>query len=333
MSGIGVWGNVSLLPLDLVGHATAGDDIFYGDFLAQLGLNGLLLLKLGLPSHNDVDGLAGNDPLQGNRGNDTLRGSQGDDLLEGGDGNDSLLGGEDADTLYGGKGNDVLEGGAGADYLHGGPGVDTLIGGFGNDLYVVTNRNEVLVENPGEGRDTVRSGVLSWTLDDNFEDLILMGKAVRGTGNALDNRITGSKQDNLLFGRAGDDTLLGGYGDDTLVGGNGLDRLVGGEGADAFRITGPNSGRDFIMDFTSGVDVIEIMGSTFAGLTPGELAAERFAANAAGAATGPFAQLVYDTDDGRLFWDSNGTDPGGRTLIAVLQGAPTLTASDIVVIG
>lgn len=331
MSGIGVWGNVSLIPLDLVGHATAGDDIFYGDFIASIGLGGIPLLTLGLPSNNDVDGLAGNDTLQGNSGRDTLRGSQGDDLLDGGDGNDSLLGGQDADTLYGGNGNDVLEGGAGADHLHGGSGVDTLIGGFGNDRYVVSNRNDVLVENPGEGQDVVLA-TINWTLGDNIENLALFGNAVRGVGNALNNRITGNTQDNLLFGQAGDDTLLGGYGDDTLVGGGGLDRLVGGEGADAFRIVGPNSGRDVIADFTHGVDVIEIVGARFGGLAPGDLPAERFAANAAGAATGAFAQLVYDTDDGRLFWDSNGTDPGGRTLIAVLQGAPTLTASDIAVI-
>ena len=42
--------------------------------------------------------------------------------------------------------------------------------------------------------------------------------------------------------------------------------------------------------------------------------------------------LVYDTDDGRLFLDSNGQAAEGLTLIAVLQGAPQLDSDDFSIV-
>jgi hypothetical protein len=48
--------------------------------------------------------------------------------------------------------------------------------------------------------------LLSWTLADNIENLVLIGlDAVDGTGNALDNVITGNSADNVLAGGAGND--------------------------------------------------------------------------------------------------------------------------------
>nr|WP_281378903.1 calcium-binding protein [Azospirillum oleiclasticum] len=132
-------------------------------------------------------------------------------------GNNSLAGGSGADTLTGLDGNDTLNGGAGA---------DTLIGGTGNDTYVVDNVGDVIVELPGEGTDTVQTG-LAHTLLDDFENLTLTGGgAVSGTGNAAANVITGNGASNLLMGLDGDDTLNGGGGADTLVGGLGNDGYV-----------------------------------------------------------------------------------------------------------
>jgi hypothetical protein len=88
-----------------------------------------------------------------------------------------------------------------------------------------------------------------------------------------------------------------------------------------------------VLDFLSGTDRIEIWTVGFAGgLAPGPLAAGRFEANPAGQATTAETRLVYETDVGRLWWDTDGTDAVARQLVATLSGAPTLDATDIVVI-
>jgi Ca2+-binding RTX toxin-like protein len=61
----------------------------------------------------------------------------------------------------------------------------------------------------------------------------------------------------LLFGKQGKDQLFGLDGDDFLNGGQGKDQLSGGEGADTF-VFNKGSGKDTIMDFEVGVDVIQI---------------------------------------------------------------------------
>jgi Ca2+-binding RTX toxin-like protein len=102
-TGIGVWDNISLIPLDLFGSPTDGDDHFQGDAITSIGLNGLEVV-IGVASDNYADGLAGNDTLDGNGGDDTLVGSEGNDLLSGGAGDD---------VLFGGAGNDTIDGGTG----------------------------------------------------------------------------------------------------------------------------------------------------------------------------------------------------------------------------
>jgi Ca2+-binding RTX toxin-like protein len=129
--------------------------------------------------------------------------------------------------------------------------------------------------------------------------------------------------------------LTGGNADDTLVGGAGVDFLHGGSGADAFRFDGPAGAadRDLLRDFDPGTDRIEVSAAGFGGgLAEGtDLgAAGRFALH--GAVAGTEATFVYAQATGWLQWDTNGADPGGRSLIAILGGAPALGASDITVI-
>lgn len=118
-----------------------------------------------------------------------------------------LTGSATANLLHASEGNDTLDGAAGN---------DTLIGEGGNDTYV-TDGNDLIVEEAGEGIDTVISSV-TYALALELEDLTLSGTAaINGTGNTADNLITGNGAANILNGAGGNDTLAGGAGNDTYV--------------------------------------------------------------------------------------------------------------------
>lgn len=71
-------------------------------------------------------------------------------------------------------------------------------------------------------------------------------------------RARGGAGDDLIIGNAADNRLEGGAGNDTLVSSAGNDTLVGGAGADTFVING--NGHVMIMDYTPGVDIIDVRG-------------------------------------------------------------------------
>ena len=206
-----------------------GDDILYGEDGADR-----------------LDGGEGNDTLYGGAGNDILLGDAGDDILYGEDGADQLDGGEGNDTLYGDAGNDVLDGGTG---------INTLAGGLDDDTYYVASADDVLVENVGEGNDTVIAS-LNYTLAANIENLRLAegSVAILGIGNELDNRIEGNSQDNILHGLDGVDTLVGNVGNDVLDGGTGADILIGGAGDDQYLVDDVADG--IIEEADAGKDVV-----------------------------------------------------------------------------
>ena len=173
-----------------------------------------------------IYGYGGRDILSGAGGNDSLLGGAGDDTLGGGGGNDRLFGEAGRDYLTGGAGDDSLVGGNGNDTLFSDKGADTMAGGAGDDLYDIRVGAEasVLVEAAGGGIDEVYSSV-SWTLGDNFENLILRNNGI-GYGNSLDNSLdTWFSQNATVYGLDGNDTLTG-RNSATLVGGAGDDVYV-----------------------------------------------------------------------------------------------------------
>src|SRR6185369_7716383 len=207
-------------------------------------------------------GGAGDDTLNGEKGNDSMIGGTGDDwylvseagdiavelanegidtvtasfsytlsaslenLVLGGGGSIDGTGNALDNALIGNGGNNRIVGGAGNDTLDGAGGADTLTGGSGDDVYVVNNDKDVVIENAGEGMDTVRSSI-NFTLSANVENLTMTGGGgANGTGNELDNVLTGNSANNNLVGGAGNDTLDGGAGPDMLSGGTGNDRYV-----------------------------------------------------------------------------------------------------------
>ncbi|MCW2274718.1 Ca2+-binding RTX toxin-like protein [Rhodoblastus acidophilus] len=212
-----------------------------------------------------LNGGAGNDSLYGASGDDVLDGGSGVDAMSGGAGNDTyyvdntadtvtetsikgvdvvyasasftlaagqaveilranagstaltLSGNELANAIYGGGGGDTIDGGAGADAMY---------GGAGSDWYSVENVNDQVVENAGEGTDTLSTTFNVYVLPANVENLVFSGSGnFIGTGNALDN---------VIKGGGGSDVLNGGDGNDTLNGLAGIDTMIGGSGDDTY---------------------------------------------------------------------------------------------------
>ncbi|MCB1502847.1 MAG: M10 family metallopeptidase C-terminal domain-containing protein [Bauldia sp.] len=79
-------------------------------------------------------------------------------------------------------------------------------------------------------------------------------------GGAGDDRVLGFKGDDLITGDSGDDRLHGGRGADTLFGGTGNDKLKGGKGSDSFGFDSLDMGKDRILDFGRGKDVVDLSG-------------------------------------------------------------------------
>jgi serralysin len=170
-----------------------------------------------------IQGNGADNNLVGTAAADNIYGYGGADTLDGGDGNDNLYAGDGNDTLFGGAGNDLLDGGAGD---------DTMAGGTGDDRYIVDSAGDNIIENAGEGYDTVLS-YISYTLGANLERLDLKGtENLSGWGNELDNTIKGNAGNNYLYGGAGNDSIDGGDGNDVIFGGSGNDFMVGGNGVD-----------------------------------------------------------------------------------------------------
>ncbi len=303
---------------------------------------------------NILDGGAGADRMAGGAGDDTyIVDNIGDIVTElAGGGTDTVkssvsftlganvenltLTGRANINAYGNSGANVLTGNAGHNTLDGGAGADTMIGGAGNDTYFVDNIGDKVIEKAGEGTDTVRASV-SFTLGANVENLTLTGSAnISGTGNSAANVLTGNSGNNLLDGGAGNDRISGGAGNDTLKGGLGNDVLTGGAGQDTFVFDTALNARtnvDKITDFSVIDDVIHLDNAVFTALTAtGVLADKFFAKNTTGLAQDANDHIIYETDTGKLFYDSNGSAAGGSTHFATLQPNLNLTASDFVII-
>jgi Ca2+-binding RTX toxin-like protein/subtilisin-like proprotein convertase family protein len=217
----------------------------------------------GNTGNDALIGQGGDDVLIGGAGSDTMAGGAGNDTYvvdnvtdkiveHAGEGTDTVyvwtsgytmdanvevgaigtgasmtLSGNDGDNfLWGNTGNDTLIGGAGNDFISGGAGADTLVGGTGNDTFVVDNAGDTVVENPGEGIDTVLTLLKDYTVAANVE----VGGILSTDGATL----RANDQGNSLWGGHGNDVLIGGAGNDWLSGGGGHDILTGGAGNDTF---------------------------------------------------------------------------------------------------
>ncbi|ODN69029.1 hypothetical protein [Methylobrevis pamukkalensis] len=97
-----------------------------------------------------------------------------------------------------------------------------------------------------------------------------------------------------------------------------------------FDISLPNTGIDRITDFVSGLDRIHLEADIYTALMSGALPAPFFATgSAAGDAND---RIIYDTTNGFLRYDADGTGAGAAIHFATLSGAPALSAADFLVV-
>ncbi|ADJ64369.1 calcium binding secreted hemolysin protein [Herbaspirillum seropedicae SmR1] len=223
-------------------NGNGGDDVIYGGDGDDTLVGGTYSALARGETDNDVlYGGAGKDSLSGGVGNDLLDGGTGDDRMYGGAGDDiyvvdsagdgvfenadagrdtvlagmSTTLGENVEDLrlleggsYNGTGNFLdnrLTGNSQDNILDGLAGADTMMGGQGNDRYFVDNVGDQVIEEAGEGIDTVYSTV-SMTLGANVENLTLMDARtpVHGEIYGQDALIYGTPKSYLMDYRQGD---------------------------------------------------------------------------------------------------------------------------------
>jgi Ca2+-binding RTX toxin-like protein len=214
-------------------------------------------------------------------------------------GADNLLGGAGADTLIGLAGNDVLNGGGGSDTAD----YSGTASNFRLDLELTTGQSTGT-----SGTDTLIS----------IENLIGGNGANTFYGNAANNRLDGGAGNDLLDGRGGDDVLIGGLGKDQLAGRAGSDTFVFGSVADS----GVGTAADRIMDFTRGVDKIDLRGIDANSGTAGDDAFTFIGANSFSKTAG---ELRYASTSGGtvLSGDVNGDGVADFEILLVNKVIPT----------
>ncbi len=321
---------------------------------------------------NTLIGNANANTLRGFDGNDVLDGGAGADTLDGGIGNDVFILANGFDTIIDSGGNDVIRstisrtlvdysfierltlqgtdningtgnafkntitGNDGDNTLDGGGSQDTLAGGLGNDRYMLAAGNDTVSDSGGIDTiySTISRSLMSYA---EIERLTLQGGAnINGTGNLLNNSLAGNTGNNTLIGAAGNDIISGGAGNDILIGGTGNDTLTGGSGKDAFVLNAPPSAStnvDQIADFSVADDTIRLENAIFTKIgAAGALSSSAFVRNSTGHATTSSQRLIYESDTGELYYDSNGSASGGSVLIAVMDPNLAMTYKDFIII-
>lgn len=351
-----------ITPVQLTLDGGAGDDTFFGSNLADVFLGG---------AGNDfVDGNRGDDVAFLGHGDDIFVWDPGDgnDLIEGQAGTDELLfNGSDANENV-----DLSANGGRLRFFRDVANVvmDTddveritfnALGGQDriviNDLgatdvkEVNINLGGVLGSTTGDGKfdQVIVNGsngdnVVTVIDSGNSASVLGLGAQVNITGiepNLDKLQINGLAGDDVLIGGAGNDVILGGIGDDVLHGGHGDDILIGqggndvltgGAGADKFRFNTFAEKVDIITDFVAVDDTIQVLAQGFGGglSASAAITADQFTLGSAAADVSD--RFIYNTSNGQLFFDVDGTGAQNQVLLATLTGAPTITNADIVVI-
>ena len=154
----------------------------------------------------------------------------------------------------------------------------------------------------------------------------MLGGAAADTliGDVLNNTLSGNDGNDVLNGRAGDDVLIGGLGNDTIDGGLDQDVIRFNTALGATNI-------DTVNNFVVVDDTIQLDNAVFTALTTtGVLNADAF--HVGTAAADAEDRIIYNSANGNLFYDANGTGAGGLMQFAKLGAGLALTNTDFVVV-
>jgi Ca2+-binding RTX toxin-like protein len=311
-----------------------------------------------------LSGQEGNDRLDGGKGDDNLYGDSGNDYLSGGAGDDYINGSDPTpstdpanpvaasrDRLLGGDGNDRVYADGGDNAL-GGKGVDTLQLSFSaltTDYTVYAlNLSKITGNRAADiGHLGIKAGQFE-KVDAYISDMDV-GSVITGTKGADTIRSYNGKS-GVINGGSGNDTLFasgfnadnpangivvnGGSGDDRLSG-SGDVTLIGGKGDDKFALD--EAEECTIADFTVKDDFFVITASNFTFRDPvsnkyAPLAFDQANLLVVGAdpkATSTLAQFLYDTDDGKLYFDRDGVGVEyDLDLVTTLTNKAAITTSN-----
>lgn len=310
-----------------------------------------------MKTNDAVNGGSGNDDVYGFAGNDTLNGGAGDDFLIGGEGRDSYNGGNGFDqlsfddsysspnalrgiTVNAANGTATDQFGNSETFIN----IESFRGTQFGDTFTGSSLNEDFMGlggadriNGGGGFDAVRyhrdvrrggdSGVnvdlQNGVARDGFgkTDTLTSIEGVRGTDFA--DTLIGSSVRNVLRGDGGNDAINGRAGNDDLIGGGGPDTFYFSSALSA------STNVDNIDDFSVVDDTIRLDNAIFAAITgTGAMIAAQFHASAAGTAIDANDRILYDSDDGGIYYDSDGNGSAARVLFARIDPGLSLTSAD-----
>ncbi len=248
-----------------------------------------------------------------------------------GNGLDNFMIGNGIDNvMLGRSGNDVLYGHSGNDFLNGELGADQMFGGVGSDTVIVDSAGDYVWEAISEGTDTVQS-YISYSLGDNFENLILIGQTgMVANGNTLANVIQGNDSNNSIDGMGGLDSLFGHGGNDSFLIYTGQEQVAGGSGTDTLRL---NANLGFLnLDGLAGTSLTGIEGISLQN-GAGETNTVRFTLDELLALSSESNALKVDGDAGDALQLETGWSQVASSTAGYNQYAHSDDASGVLLVG
>ena len=341
-------GNDTLLQIDSTGPGNGAQWATLGT-LQNVTATSLTAFNLGGYDPNagrTMTGTTGADVLEGGPGNDLLIGLAGADYLNGGDGIDTVsyasddgsvfvnlsLGRGYANASYGDTYTSIenVVGTAYNDFIIGDTGINRLDGGAGNDTIIGAIGADVRIG--GSGCDTASYEDNSGTVFVNLTLNAGSNNAAQGdTYDGIEN-LKGGLFDDFFIGDEGNNRLDGAMGADTLLGAGGADVFVfafAPGAASGFDHPNSHVNVDTILDFTTGVDKIELASTAFNGLGLGSLNPNAFVLGTQ--AQDADDRIIYDQSTGNVYFDADGSGSGVAVLLAHLDNKAPLAATDFII--